>query len=417
MQRDHQKLKEDILRQLYTRLRKIEVDFSEIDRASFRKKIEPIFNSVLKENRGFLLSPQEQEEILEEVISEILGLGPIEKLLKDPEVLEIMVNGPNQIYVERKGKIELTGITFKNTEHLLHFIERILSPLGRRVTEFEPYIDARLKDGSRVNIVRSPVSSIGPILTIRKFSHKRLSIDELILLGTLNESIAEFLKACVICRLNILISGGTSSGKTTILNALASFIPQDERVITIEDTLELCLLNRHTIPLEARPPSIEGKGEITIRDLLKNALHMRPDRIIVGEVRFDEVLDMLQAMNVGHQGSMTTLHANSSLEALDRLELLALMGGLNISSEVARRQVISAIDLIVHMVRYPDGSRRISQISEVLKTKELLLQDIFVLKEDSCGKLVLEFTGKIPSFYPRFKEKANFFCEEFERSK
>jgi len=415
MQGDFQRLKEDILRQLHSRLRKIEVDFSRVDRTSFRKKIEPIFNSVLKENREFLLSPQEQEEILEETISEILGLGPIEKLLKDPEVLEIMVNGPNQVYVERGGRLELTGITFKSSEHLLHFIERILSPLGRRVTEFEPYIDARLKDGSRVNVVRSPVSSVGPILTIRKFSYKRLGVGDLLLLGVLNESVVEFLRACVISRLNILISGGTSSGKTTILSTLASFIPQDERVITIEDTLELCLPNRHTIPLETRPPSIEGKGEITIRDLLKNVLHMRPDRIIIGEVRSDEVLDMLQAMNVGHQGSMTTLHANSPLEALDRLELLALMGSLNISSEVAKRQVISAIDLIIHTVRYPDGSRRISQISEVLKTKGLLLQDIFVLKAES-GKLVLEFTGKIPLFYPKLKEGANFSCEEFEKS-
>lgn len=414
MQKDLQGLKEDILKQLQERVKKI--DFSKIDESSVRERIEPIFNSILRRHREISLSPQEEKEIRDEIISDLLGLGPIEKLLKDPEVGEIMVNGPKQVYVERKGKMELTEATFKNVDHLLYFIERILSPLGRRATEFEPYIDARLKDGSRVNIVRPPVSLIGPILTIRKFSRQILSIDDLIHLGTLNEFVASFLKACIISRLNILITGGGSSGKTTTLNVLASFIPKDERIITIEDTVELLLPAKHVIPLETRPPSIEGKGEITIRNLFKNALHMRPDRIIVGEVRFDEVLDMLQAMNIGHEGSMTTLHANSPLEALNRLELLALMGSQNISEEVARRQVITAIDLIIHMVRYPDGSRKISRISEVLKTKELLLQDIFTLREKPLGKIELEFTGKAPSFYPKLKERANFLCKEFEKN-
>ena len=402
--------KEDILQKLKEKAEQLKIDFANLDESHFRRRVEAIFKSILKENR-ISLSSHEQEEVLSEIISHLLGLGPIDKLLKDANISEIMVNGPREVYVEKNGILELTEITFKDEEHLAYFIEKIISPLGRRVSEFEPYVDARLKDGSRVNIVRSPVSSVGTILTIRKFSRRILNINDLINLGTLDDLTAAFLKACVVARLNILISGGASSGKTTLLNVLGSFIPEGERVITIEDTREFHFPREHTVHLETRPSTIEGKGEITIRDLVRNSLHMRPDRIIVGEVRSDEVLDMIQAMNTGHDGSMTTLHANSPLEVLDRLEMLTLMGSLNMSSEVAKRQIISAIDLIIHMSRFPDGSREITQISQILKSQEYSLQDIFIF-EENMGKL--RPTGNLPIFYLKLKNKADYVCKEFE---
>ena len=402
--------KEDILQKLKEKAEQLKIDFANLDESHFRRRVEAIFKSILKENR-ISLSPHEQEEVLSEIISHLLGLGPIDKLLKDANISEIMVNGPREVYVEKNGLLELTEITFKDEEHLAYFIEKIISPLGRRVSEFEPYVDARLKDGSRVNIVRSPVSSVGTILTIRNFSRRILNINDLINLGTLDDLTAAFLKACVVARLNILISGGASSGKTTLLNVLGSFIPEGERVITIEDTREFHFPREHTVYLETRPSTIEGKGEITIRDLVRNSLHMRPDRIIVGEVRSDEVLDMIQAMNTGHDGSMTTLHANSPLEVLDRLEMLTLMGSLNMSSEVAKRQIISAIDLIIHMSRFPDGSREITQISQILKSQEYSLQDIFIF-EENMGKL--RPTGNLPIFYLKLKNKADYVCKEFE---
>lgn len=411
MEKDLNNLKENILNQLIEKLRDSQMDFSKFDESHLRRTVEAMFKSILKENKEISLAHHEQGEILSEIISYLFGLGPIEKLLKDPDVSEIMINGPKQVYIEKGGRLELTDITFRNEEHVLYLIEKILSPLGRRATELEPYVDARLKDGSRVNIARSPVCSTGPILTIRKFSRRILNMDDLINLGTLDAFTAEFLKACVTSRLNILISGGASSGKTTLLNVLGSFIPEEERVITIEDTLELKLSRKHTIPLETRLPNIEGKGEITVRDLLKNSLHMRADRIIVGEVRSDEVLDMIQAMNIGHEGSMATVHANLPLEALERLEILALMGSPNLSSEVAKRQIISALDLIIHMSRFPDGSRKIVQISEVVKSKEYSLQDIFIFDE---GIGNLKPTGKKPTFYQELKKKVNYLCKEFE---
>ena len=411
MENDLRNLTESILKQLIERSKEFPIDFSKLDESSFRRRVEAMFKSVLKDNKGISLTRHQQEEILSEIISYLLGLGPIDKLLKDSNISEIMVNGPKQVYIEKEGTLELTDITFRDEDHLSYFIEKIISPLGRRVTEFEPYVDARLKDGSRVNIVRSPVSAVGSILTVRKFSHRILNIDDLIKLGTLDDLTAAFLRACVISRLNILISGGASSGKTTLLNVLGSFMPEGERVITIEDTRELHFPREHVIYLETRPPNIEGKGEITIRDLVKNSLHMRPDRIIVGEVRSDEVLDMIQAMNTGHEGSMTTLHANSPLEALDRLEILTLMGSPNVSSEVAKRQIISALDLIVHMARLADGSRKVTQISQILKSKEYSLQDIFIFDEDLEK---LKPTGKMPIFYLRLKHRANYVCEEFK---
>jgi len=415
MEKDLNSLKENILQKLKERTDEFKIDFSKIDEPYFRRKAEVAFKTILKENK-ISLSSSEQEELLSEIVSYLLGLGPIDTLLKDPNISEIMVNGPQQVYIEKNGTLESTDIAFKDEEHLSYFIDKIISPLGRRVTEFEPYVDARLKDGSRVNIVRSPVSSVGPILTIRKFSHRILNVDDLINLGTLNDLSAQFLRACVVARLNILICGGASSGKTTLLNVLGSFIPEGERVITIEDTREFHFPRKHTVHLETRPSNIEGKGEISIRDLLKNSLHMRPDRIIVGEVRSDEVLDMIQAMNTGHDGSMTTLHANSPLEAMDRLEVLALMGSLNMSSEVAKRQTISALDVVIHMNRFPDGCRKITQISEVVKSREYLLKDIFIFKEEIDRKRELKLTGEVPTFYLRLKEKANYICREFERN-
>jgi len=411
MKNDFEKAKENILKELMERVKESKIDFLKVNEYDFRRSAEGLFKSILKENK-ISFNIHEQEEILGEMVSYLLGLGPIDKLLSDPEISDIMINGPKQIYVERKGNLELTDASFRDNEHLFYLIEQIVSPLGRRATEFEPYVDARLKDGSRVNIVSTPVSGIGPVLTIRKYSHHIFSIDDLIGLGTLDSLAAEFLKACVVSRVNILVCGGAGSGKTTLLNVLASFIPPQERIITIEDTLELNLPGKHVVPLESRPPNIEGKGEITIRDLLRNSLHMRPNRIIVGEVRSSEVLDMIQAMNTGHDGSMTTLHANSPLDALERLEVLLLMGSPNISSEVAKRQILSALDLLVHMERLTDGSRKIIRISAMGKSKETLLEDIFIFKEEDK---VMKCTGKAPLFYPKLKRRANYICQEFEQ--
>lgn len=404
-------LKEEILDKMKEKDIDFKIDFLRLDESDFRRRIVEIFKSVLREKK-ISLKRHEQEEILSDIISFFLGLGPIDKLLRDPEVNEIMVNGPKQIYVERRGNLELTDVVFRDEGQLLYFIEKIISPLGRRLTEYEPFVDARLKDGSRVNVVRSPASGIGPILTIRKFSYRILTLDKLVSFGTLNHQAAEFLKACVISRLNILISGGAGSGKTTLLNVLGSFIPERERVITIEDTRELHLDRKHTVPLETRSFNIEGKGEITMRHLVKNALHMRPDRIIIGEVRSAEVLDMIQAMNTGQEGSMTTLHANSPFEALERLEILSLMGSTNMSSEICARQIVSSVDLIIQTARFPDGSRKIINIGEVLKTKEYALQDIFVY-EEKIG--TLKFTGRPPTFYQKLKRMANYVCSEFEK--
>ena len=404
-------LKEIIFKRLKEKAVELKITSSGISDAHFRRRVEAIFRTVLKESR-ISLNSAEQEAMFSDIMSQLVGFGPIDSLLINPEVSEIMVNGPKHIFIERNGVLEFTDIQFESEEHLGYFIDKMLSPLGRRVTEFEPYVDARLADGARVNIVRSPISSVGTILTIRKFPHRTLTIGDLIRFGSLDESAAEFLKACVVARLDILIGGGASSGKTTLLNALSAFIPKTERVVVIEDTRELNLPREHTVYLEARPPNIEGKGEITIRNLVKNSLHMRPDRIIIGEVRSDEVLDMIQAMNTGHDGSMTTLHANSPLETLERLEVLALMGSLNISSEVARRQIISAIDLIVNTVRLPSGNRKIIQISEVLKGKGYALEDIFVLDEESG---VMRPTGKMPKFYSKLKQQANYIFREFSQ--
>jgi len=367
-----------------------------------QENIKDEFNSIIKKNKDVCLTFQDQEEILTGLIHEITGLGPIEKLLKDQMVSEIMINGPKEVYVEKEGRIEQVDISFRDSRHLDTFVERILSFSGRRVNQFEPYVDARLKDGSRVNIVNSPLSKSGTVITIKKFSHRVLNINDLIRLNTLNYQVADFLKACVKSKMNMLISGGASTGKTTFLNILTSFIPEGERTIVIEDTREICTSTKNTIFLETKMPNIENKGGITMRDLVKNSLHMRPDRIIVGEVRSDEVLDMIQVMNSGHEGSMTTVHANSAIEALDRLEILTLLGSNNISGEVAKRNLIRAFDIVIHLGRLGNGQRKILQISEVLKSKDYLLKEIFIFDAES-GKLVE--TGCNTGFYNKLNSQ------------
>lgn len=399
-------IRNEILKRLRAKEQEFKDEFGSLNEEVFRHKFEGLFRGIVREGR-MRLAEAEQREMFEEVISFFLGLGPLDKLLKDPEITEIMVNGPYQVFIEKKGKIEPADVSFTDEEQLGYFIERILSPVGRRVTEYEPCVDARLKDGSRVNVVRSPVSGIGSILTIRKFLHRIFGPEELVRLGSVTPGVLDFLKACVGARCNILVSGGAGAGKTTLLNVLFSFVGESERVITIEDTRELRARHMHIVPMETRPPSIEGKGEISIRDLFRNALHMRPDRIIVGEVRSSEVLDMIQAMNTGHEGSMTTLHANAELEALDRVEILALMAKMNISSEVIKRQIINAFDVIVQLTRFPDGSRKTTGISEVIKARDYELRPLFVWDE-SAGTIVA--TGQIPSFSERLRKVAGYDC-------
>ncbi|PWT77117.1 MAG: hypothetical protein C5B60_03200, partial [Chloroflexi bacterium] len=314
------------------------------------RALEEQFNRVLTE-QGHTLSRNDRQQLLAGIKAEILGYGPIDLLLHDDSVTEVMVNGPQQVYVEQNGRLYSTNIKFRDDDHVMHIIERIISPLGRRCDEASPYVDARLPDGSRVNAVIPPISLVGPVLTIRKFAKTPLQPDDLVKLGTLTPGMVEFLKACVQVKLNIVVSGGTGSGKTTLLNVLSGFIPEGERIITIEDAAELQLRQTHVLGLESRPANIEGKGRITIRDLVANALRMRPDRIIVGECRRDEALDMLQAMNTGHEGSMTTIHSNSPRDTLRRLETLVTMGELQIPLKAIREQICSAIHLIVHQER------------------------------------------------------------------
>ena len=352
----------------------------------------------------------ERQKLVDDISNELLGLGPLEPLLQDDSISEIMVNGANTIFVEQKGKIHLTDIHFYNDTHLMNIIERILTPIGRRVDESSPLVDARLADGSRVNIIIPPLSLVGPVITIRKFSKKAFSMNDLVKFGTLNDNMAEFLNACVRARLNILVSGGTGSGKTTTLNALSSFIPETDRIVTIEDAAELKLQQNHVVTLESRPANLEGKGAITIRDLVRNALRMRPDRIIVGECRAGEALDMLQAMNTGHDGSLTTAHANSPRDVLSRLETMVLMAGMELPVRAVRTQVSSAIDLILQQSRIRDGSRKITYITEVQGMEEdtIILQDLFRYVQDYIddkGKSVghFEASGLQPAFIDKFK--------------
>ncbi len=362
----------------------------------------------LLERDAVFLPFSERQIIATEIMDEVLGLGPIEPLLQDESVTEVMVNGPKQIYVERGGKIYLTNVVFRDDEHVMHIIDKIVSPLGRRVDESSPYVDARLPDGSRVNAIIPPLSLIGPTITIRKFATNPYGINDLMRFGSLTPYMAKFLEAAVKARLNIIISGGTGSGKTTLLNVLANCIPENERIITVEDAAELKLGQEHVVSLESRSVNIEGKGAITIRDLVRNCLRMRPDRIVVGEVRGGEALDMLQAMNTGHDGSLTTGHSNSPRDMLARLETMVMMAGMELPLKAIRQQVSSAIDMIVHVSRLRDGSRVVTHITEMLGMEGdvVQLQDIFLFEQtgvDSNGKVMGHHhsTGITPKCYEK----------------
>ncbi len=376
--------------------------------AEVRQTIEELFESILVEE-NIVLSRAEKRRLFEAIVAEILGFGPLEPLLADDTITEIMVNGSKNVYVERKGKIERTTMTFESDDHVLRIMDRIVSPLGRRIDESSPYVDARLPDGSRVNAVIPPISLVGPVLTVRKFARIPITIEDLLRFGTLTAESVEFLKACVVARLNMVISGGTGSGKTTLLNILSQFIPATERIITIENAAELQLRQDHVISLESRPPNIEGRGEVTIRDLVVNSLRMRPDRIIVGEVRDDAALDMLQAMNTGHDGSMTTLHSNSPRDSLSRLETMVLMAGMELPSRAIREQVASAINLIVHQERLQDGTRRVVNISEIhgMEGEVITMTDLFVFEQTGIeeGRIIgrLRPTGLRPKFMDRIE--------------
>ena len=375
-------------------------------------QVEAIINNYLQrivDEDDYSVAMRDRPRLVSDIRDEMLGLGPLEALRKDDTITEIMVNGPKQIFVERMGHLQLSGVQFHDDAHLYNIIERILSPLGRRIDESSPLVDARLDDGSRVNIIIPPLSLVGPVVTIRKFAKKPFSVDNLIGFGTLNERMADFLRACVKARINILVSGGTGSGKTTTLNVLSSFIPENERIVTIEDAAELRLQQSHVITLESRPANIEGEGQITIRDLVRNALRMRPDRIIVGEVRSGEALDMLQAMNTGHDGSLTTAHANSPRDVLSRIETMVMMSGLELPVRAIREQICSAIDLVIQQSRIKDGSRKITHITEVqhMEGNTITMQDIFRYEQtgiDENGKAVGKFvaTGMQPSFLDKF---------------
>lgn len=378
-----------------------------------REEIENVISGYVQrvlERNPFVVPRGERARLVSDICDEILGYGPIEPFLKDDSITEVMVNGPKKIYIERMGKLHLTAAQFHDNAHLMSVIDKIVTPIGRHVDEASPLVDARLPDGSRVNIVIPPLSLIGPCVTIRKFSKTPLSVENLISFGTLSEQMAIFLRACVKAKLNIMISGGTGSGKTTTLNVISSFIPHDERIVTIEDAAELRLEQPHVVTLEARPANIEGKGRVSIRDLVRNSLRMRPDRIIVGEVRGGEALDMLQAMNTGHDGSLTTAHANSPRDVLSRLETMVLMSGLELPVRAIRDQISSALDLIVHQARIQDGSRKITYITEVQKMEGdvIVLQDLYRYRQtgfDDSGKAlgVFEPTGLQPQFLSKFK--------------
>ena len=378
-------------------------------RKQIKAQIISITEEVLAEGSHHL-SQSDKQKLIKQVTDEIFGFGPINSLVNDPTVTEIMVNGPEKVYVERDGKLSLSTITFRDNAHVMHTIDKIVSPLGRRIDESSPMVDARLPDGSRVNAIIPPLAIKGPTLTIRKFATDPYTYEDMINFGTLNGDIVRFLKACVHSRLNIIISGGTGSGKTTLLNVLSSFIPTTERIVTIEDAAELQLKQEHVVSLESRPPNIEGKGRVTIRELVINSLRMRPDRIVVGEARGGEALDMLQAMNTGHDGSLSTVHANSARDALARLETMVLMAGMDLPMRAIREQVASAVDLIIQIQRFPDGTRKAIRVCEVvgMEGDTVTMQDLFVFKQSGLnekgfvqGKHLP--TGIVPNFMDKLK--------------
>jgi pilus assembly protein CpaF len=381
--------------------------FGATDAAEVHARVGTLVDRIIAAN-GYAVTRDERARLVDEVVAEIGGFGPIEPFLHDETITEIMVNGPNHIYIERRGKIQRVSASFLSDEHVLRIIDRIITPIGRRIDQSSPRVDARLPDGSRVNAIIEPLSLIGPVITIRKFSARPFTVEDLIGFGTATAEMFDFVRVCVEARLNIFVSGGTGSGKTTTLNVLSSFIPEDERIITIEDAAELQLNQQHVVTLEARPANLEGSGEITIRDLLRNALHMRPDRIIVGECRSGEALDMIQAMTVGQEGSLSTGHANSPPDMLRRLETMVLMAGVDLPLRSIREQIASAVDVIVHTARLKDGSRKIVNITEVfgIEDDEILTQDIFVFAQTGFvdGKIegMLKPTGIRPTFMGRF---------------
>ncbi len=378
------------------------------DPAELQRKVETLVEGIVRSHE-FAVTRDERARLVAELVGEVGGLGPLDALLADETITEVMVNGPNHLYIERAGKISRVDSYFLNDEHVLRIIDRIITPLGRRIDASSPRVDARLPDGSRVNAVIEPLSLVGPVITVRKFPARPISVEDMIGFGTATAEMFEFLRACVEARLNVFVSGGTGSGKTTALNVLSGFIPEDERIVTIEDAAELRLRQKHVVTLESRPPNIEGEGEITIRDLLRNALHMRPDRIIVGECRAGEALDMLQAMTTGQDGSLSTGHANTPEDMLRRLETMVLMTGYELPLRAIREQIASAVDLIVHTARLKDGSRKVVNITEVYGTDddEILTQDIFTFQQTGVheGKVqgVLKPTGIRPTFMNKFK--------------
>ena len=399
---DVDKLKRLVHRKLLT-----ETEFSVLERMNEDQLAQRIEYLTIQAaaDKDLSIGSRTRREVQQQVIYEVLGYGPIQTLLDDPDITEIMVNGPHRIFIEKQGKIRLADCRFIDDGHVMRIIEKIISPLGRRLDESMPMVDARLPDGSRVNAIIPPLSINGPCVTIRKFAVDPFAADDLVSFGTLSEAMKKFLEACVQARLNVLVSGGTGSGKTTTLNVLSSFIPAAERIVTIEDAAELQLQQDHVITLESRPPNVEGKGEITIRQLVRNALRMRPDRIVIGEVRGAEALDMLQAMNTGHDGSLTTLHANTARDALARLETMTMMAGMELPARAIREQIAAALHLIVHQNRLRDGSRRVTSITEVqrLEGEGIVMQDLFLFKrygvaEDGRVKGEYMPTGVRPLF-------------------
>nr|WP_307330031.1 CpaF family protein [Evansella vedderi] len=399
----HRELKSLLHKQILQEMK----DEEDIDKVV--SKIDEMAIEIIKEDNSFK-GTIDRKRVVDELINDLTGFGPINPLLLDENISEVMVNGPDQVYCEQNGKIVLTDVTFRDNDHVLNVIERIVAPIGRRIDESSPMVDARLPDGSRVNAIIPPLALNGPTITIRKFAKDPFKIDDLVRFGTLTETMAVFLDACVKARLNIFVSGGTGSGKTTSLNVLSNFIPNDERIVTIEDAAELQLGQDHVVSLESRPPNIEGKGAITIRDLVRNSLRMRPDRVVIGEVRGAEALDMLQAMNTGHDGSLATGHSNSPRDMIARLETMVLFAGVELPIKAIREQIAGAIDLIIQQTRLKDGSRKIVKITEVqgLEGDVIVLQDIFTFKQegvDENGKIKgrLIPTGIRPKFYERLE--------------
>jgi pilus assembly protein CpaF len=400
-----QAIKRQIHSELLKRLDLKRMTASRVDEPELRNSAQRVIAEIVKEVREKLPAGLDAIKLAKDITDEALALGPLEDLLEDPEVTEIMVNGCDNVFVERKGKLFKTDKRFLNDDSVKAIIERIVSPIGRRIDESQPYVDARLRDGSRVNAIIHPLSLVGPCLTIRKFSKEPFKVSDLITFGSICQEVADFIQASVVMRRNIIVSGGTGSGKTTLLNVLSSYLPPDERIVTIEDAAELRLSQPHVIRLESRPPNIEGKGAVTIRDLVRNALRMRPDRIVVGECRGGEALDMLQAMNTGHEGSLTTVHANTPRDVISRLETMVLMSGMELPMKAIREQIGSAIHLIIHISRFSDGTRKVAKVTEVcgMEGDSITMQDLFIYNQrgvDEHGKVIgrYEPTGSVPTY-------------------